>query len=167
MKAGSKVYTAGKKLPTCREVCRPLRRAQPLPAHRNSTQTGLFHMALPHAQLLDTVDVSPLGDQLAEARSTSLIKTSRVQLLHLVFDERQDQPTHHVADESIVHCLEGHVELVYPGGVRALTAGQLVVLPAGQAHGLRARSRSAVLVTLLLQDGDASNLGGPEAPATP
>ena len=79
-------------------------------------------MALPHAQLLDTVDVSPLGDQLAEARSTSLIKTSRVQLLHLVFDERQDQPTHHVADESIVHCLEGRVELVYPGGVRALTA---------------------------------------------
>ena len=41
-------------------------------------------MALPHAQLLDVIDVRPLGDALADAVSTSLIKTEHVQLLHLV-----------------------------------------------------------------------------------
>lgn len=120
-------------------------------------------MALPHAQLLDIVDVSPLGDQLVEARSTSLIKTRRVQLLHLVLGAHEDQPAHRVADECIVHCLEGRVELTYPGGVRPLQAGQLVVVPAGQVHGLRARGRCAVLVTLLLQDGDAGDHGGQRA----
>ena len=124
-------------------------------------------MALPHAHLLDAVDVSPLGAQLAEARSTSLIKTARLQLLHLVLDTHEDQPLHHVADECVVHCLEGRVELVWPGGVRPLGAGQLVVLPAGQPHGLRARERAAVLVTLRLHEGDAGQLGGTDAPAPP
>ncbi|MFT3857537.1 MAG: cupin [Aquabacterium sp.] len=117
-------------------------------------------MALPHAQLLDVIDVSPMGDRLPEAMSTSLIKTSRVQLLHLVLHSHQDLPMHHVADECTVHCLEGVVELVYPGGVRQLGPHQIVVLPAQQVHGLRAREqRAAALVTLLLHEADAAGKG--------
>jgi quercetin dioxygenase-like cupin family protein len=47
-----------------------------------------------------------------------------------------------------------------PGGTRRLGPGQLIVLPAGQPHALAARVASAVLVTLLLRDGDAGNGGG-------
>jgi quercetin dioxygenase-like cupin family protein len=117
-------------------------------------------MALPHADLLDIINVSPLGDALAQAVSTSLIKTGRVQLLHMVLRAHQDQPQHHVEDECTLHCLEGDVEVVTPGGTRRLRAGQLVVLPAAQKHSLRARADSAILVTLLLRDGDAGNGGG-------
>ena len=117
-------------------------------------------MALPHAHLLDVIDVSPLKDRLAEAVSTSLIKTGRVQLLHLVLHGHEDHPLHHVADECTVHCLEGLVEVVFPGGVRQLASGQVVVLPAQQAHSLRARAPSSVLVTLLLMNGDAGDQGG-------
>lgn len=117
-------------------------------------------MALPHADLLDVINVAPLGEALRDAVSTSLIKTSRVQLLHLVLRAHQDQPQHHVEDECTIHCLEGDVELVTPGGAKRLRPGNVVVLPAGQPHSLRARTDCAVLVTLLLRDGDAGDGGG-------
>ncbi|MBL0421755.1 hypothetical protein JI739_15500 [Ramlibacter sp. AW1] len=117
-------------------------------------------MALPHAQLLDVINVSPLGPQLVDAFSTSLIKTEHIQLLHLVLPARQDQPDHHVDQECVIHCLEGVVEVVTPGGVRQLDGGNLVVLPARQRHSLRARTDCAVLVTLMLEGGDAGHGGG-------
>lgn len=116
-------------------------------------------MALPHAKLLDIIDVSPLGERLAAAVSTSLIKTEQLQLLHLVLPEHHDQPQHHVDAQCTVHCLEGVVEVTMPGGVRQLRPGNLLVLPAQQQHGLRARTDCAVLVTLLLKDGDAGDGG--------
>jgi quercetin dioxygenase-like cupin family protein len=117
-------------------------------------------MALPHAQPLDVISVRPLGPALREAVSTSLLKTDRVQLLHLVLPLHHDQPEHHVDDECTIHCLEGSVEVVMPSGTRRLGPGDLVVLPSQQRHSLRARADSAVLVTLLLQDGNAGNGGG-------
>jgi quercetin dioxygenase-like cupin family protein len=117
-------------------------------------------MALPHAQLLDIINVGPLGAKLRDAVSTSLIKTDRIQLLHLVLPAHADQPQHHVADQCTIHCLEGEVEVVTPGGIRQLRPGNLVVLPEQQKHSLRARSDCAVLVTLLLFGGDAGDGGG-------
>ena len=117
-------------------------------------------MALPHAQLLDVIHIGPLGPALHDAVSTSLLKTERLQLLHLVLPARRDQPEHHVDDECAIHCLEGDVEVRMPSGSRRLAPGQLVVLPARQRHSLSARVDSAVLVTLLLQAGDAGDGGG-------
>jgi quercetin dioxygenase-like cupin family protein len=113
-------------------------------------------MALPHASLLDIINVAPLGDKLHDAVSTSLIKTGRIQLLHMVLPAHKDVPFHHVDDECTIHCLEGVVEVVMGVGTRQLKAGNLVVLPAKESHSLRARTDCAVLVTLLLREGDAS-----------
>ena len=77
-------------------------------------------MALPHAQPLDVVAVGPLGAALHDAVSTSLLKTRRLQLLHMVLPARRDQPEHHVDDECTIHCLEGDVEVRMPGGSRRL-----------------------------------------------
>ena len=117
-------------------------------------------MALPHARPLDVVHLGPLGPGLTDAVSTSLLKTARLQLLHLVLPARRDIPEHHVDDECTIHCLEGDVEVLMPSGTRRLGPGQLVVLPARQPYSLTARVDSAVLMTLLLRDGDAGNGGG-------
>jgi quercetin dioxygenase-like cupin family protein len=122
-------------------------------------------MALPHAQPLDVIRVRPLGPALREKVSTSLLKTDRIQLLHMVLPIHHDQPEHHVDDECTIHCLEGDIEVVMPGGSRRLGPGDLVVLPRRQRHSLRARSDSAVLVTLLLHHGDAADGGGAGAHA--
>lgn len=113
-------------------------------------------MALPHAHPLDVIRVQPLGPALIDAFSTSLIKTGRVQLLHLVLPARHDVQEHHVDDECCLHCLEGDVEVAMPGGSRRLLPGDLVVLPARQPYSLRARADSAVLMTLLLRHGCAT-----------
>ena len=94
-------------------------------------------MALPHARLLDVVTVRPLGAALADAVSTSLIKTDRLQLLHLVLPNRHDVPAHKVDDECVIHCLEGDVEVRMGLGTRRLGPGQFVVLPAGETHALQ------------------------------
>jgi len=120
-------------------------------------------MALPHAHLLDIIDIGPLGSALRDAVSTSLIKTERVQLLHLVLPARRNLPQHHVGDECTIHCLEGDVEVETPAGVRRLGPGQLVVLPAGHPYSLGARIDSAVLMTLLLHHGDAGDSRGHDA----
>lgn len=117
-------------------------------------------MALPHANLLDVIGVRPLGDALAGVPSTSLLKTARLQLLHLVLPAHKDIPEHRVDDEACLHCLEGEIEVVMAGGTRRLRGGELVVLPAGQPYALRARRDSALLVTLLLAGGDAGDGGG-------
>lgn len=117
-------------------------------------------MALPHAHLLDVINVAPLGAELNGTVSTSLIKTDRLQLLHLVLAAHEDQPERHVADQCILHCLEGEVEVVTGSGVHHLRAGNLVVLPPQQKHSLRARTDCAVLMTLLLDHGDAGDEGG-------
>ena len=117
-------------------------------------------MALPHAKHLDVINVAPLGDQLHGTVSTSLIKTERIQLLHMVLAPHQEQPMHHVDDECTIHCLEGAVDVVMGAGVRQLRPGNVVVLPPRQQHALKARAESAVLVTLLLRAGDAGDQGG-------
>ncbi|MCY7314430.1 MAG: cupin domain-containing protein [Rubrivivax sp.] len=106
-------------------------------------------MALPHAQPLDVISVRALGDALHTAVSTSLLRSDRVQLLHLVLPQHHDQPLHYVDDTCIVHCLEGQVEVVMPSSTRRLNPAELLVLPPSQNHGLRARTDCAVLVTLL------------------
>ena len=105
-------------------------------------------MALPHAHLLDVIDIRPLGTALNDAVSTSLLKSKRIQLLHLVLPARRDIPQHHVDDECTIQCLEGDLEVLMPGGVRRLGPSQLVVLPAGQPYSLSARVESALLMTL-------------------
>lgn len=117
-------------------------------------------MALPHAQPMDIINVGPLADALPGAVSTSLIKTDSLQLLHLVLRAHEDQPEHRLDHECVIHCLEGVVEVVWAGGVRQLKAGNVVVLPPKQKHSLRARTDCAVLVTLLLEHGDAAHGGG-------
>lgn len=120
-------------------------------------------MALPHAHLLDVIRIGPLGPAVHEAVSTSLLKTERLQLLHLVLPARRDRPAHQVDDECTIQCLEGDVEVQMPGGGRRLGPGQLVVLPAGQPYALSARADSALLMTLLLREGDAGDGGGRDA----
>ena len=112
---------------------------------------------------VDVIDIGPLGQALHGAVSTSLIKTDRLQLLHLVLPARRNLPQHHVDDECTIHCLEGDVEVAMPSGVRRLGPGQLVVLPAGQPYSLGVRVDSAVLMTLLLRRGDAGDGGGRDA----
>ncbi len=112
-------------------------------------------MALPHARPLDTIDLRPLGDALAGAVTTSLLKTRSLQLMRVVLRRGEKLPEHHVPGEITVHCLEGEAALSTATRDCLLSAGQLVLLPGGEPHGLRAITDTSLLVTLHLPGPDS------------
>lgn len=106
-------------------------------------------MALPHAHPLEVIDLHAVQHADTGGISTSLLKTGGMQLLRLVLPAGHTLPEHHVAGEITVHCLAGEIILDVGGRGSRLTAGQLMALPGGQPHALRAVQDAAVLVTLL------------------
>ncbi len=107
-------------------------------------------MALPHARPLDVVDVRPLGAALDGQVSRSLLRSSSLQLMRVVLRRGESLPEHRVPGEITVHCLEGEALLSMPSCEVALAAGQLVLLPGGEPHAVRALSDTSLLVTLHL-----------------
>jgi quercetin dioxygenase-like cupin family protein len=109
-------------------------------------------MALQHAQPLDIIDVRPLGSELRNAVTSSLLKTPTLQLMRLVLRAGQSMREHRVAGAITVHCLEGEVVVVATSSRECqLTAGQLVMLMGAEPHSLQAVTDTSLLVTVLLQ----------------
>jgi quercetin dioxygenase-like cupin family protein len=107
-------------------------------------------MALVHAQPLDVISVRPLAARIGEARTHSLLKTGRLQLMRLVLAAGQNIPEHQVAGEMTLLCLEGEVLVSTPERQCRLLQGEMLLLPARQAHSLKAQADSSLLATLLL-----------------
>lgn len=108
-------------------------------------------MALPHAQPGQAVDLRPLGPQLAETRTHALFKSQDLEVMRLVLRAGQSLPVHQVPGEITVQCLEGCVELTADGRRHRLQAGELLFLPGGMPHDVRALLDSSALVTIALR----------------
>ena len=107
-------------------------------------------MAIHHADSAEIVDVSPLGDALASARTTTLYKSQKLELFRMVLLAGKQMPEHSVVGEVTVQCLEGRIEFSTGSTHQDMTAGQLICLAGGVPHALRAIEDSSVLVSLLL-----------------
>lgn len=107
-------------------------------------------MSIPHARPGEIVDVRPLGAALPGAKTTTLVKTSSLEIIRLVVPAGKEIPTHSAPGEISVQCLEGQVAFSAGGKTRELTAGQLLYLSAAEPHALRATQDSSLLVTLQL-----------------
>ena len=107
-------------------------------------------MALPHAQPFDAIDIRPLAAGLLAAKSHSLIKTAKLQLIQLVLPAGQGLPEHRVPGEITVQCIEGEVEVTTPTRPCRLRGGEVLVLPGSEPHAIKATRDATLLVTVLL-----------------
>ncbi len=107
-------------------------------------------MALDHGRALEPIDVRPLGSAWAGARSTSLLKSQRLQLMRLVLRRGESLPEHHVPGEITIQCLEGEATVGTPSRESRLRPGEVMLLPGGLAHTVSAQADTSLLVTLLL-----------------
>ena len=107
-------------------------------------------MAIPHATPGRAIDVRPLGPTLSRTVTTTLIKTDRLEVIRLVVPAGKEIPTHKVAGEITVQCLEGRVAFTALGETRELQAGQLCYLSGGEEHAVKGLEDASVLVTILL-----------------
>ena len=107
-------------------------------------------MALHHAEQGEVIDVRPYGGAITGAQSIALFKSAQLEVMRLVFPAGHRMPSHQVAGEITIQCLEGMVEVEVAGTVTALPAGHLLFVEGGVAHALRAIQAASVLVTVVL-----------------
>jgi quercetin dioxygenase-like cupin family protein len=108
-------------------------------------------MAIAHAQPGEVVDVRPLGPALATAKTATLLKTEKVEVIRLVMAAGKVLAEHKAPGEITVHCLEGRIAFTALGQTQELTAGRLVFLPAGEPHSVVCVEDASFLLTILLR----------------
>ena len=108
-------------------------------------------MAIRHAQPGEVIDIRPLGAAVGSSQTTTLVKSSTLEVIRLVLPAGKKIPEHHVAGEITVQCLEGEVDFTAAGETQRLSAGQLLFLSGGEPHALQAVQDASVLVTILLR----------------
>lgn len=79
--------------------------------------------------------------------SSKLVATETLEVRRLTLAKGREIPTHHARGEIVVHCLEGQIAFTTGGTTRNVSAGQLIVLAAGEPHSLVGLEESTVLVT--------------------
>ena len=107
-------------------------------------------MAIPHAQPGEVIDVRPLGSALATAKTSTLLKTEKIEIIRLVMAAGKLLSEHKARGEITVHCLEGKLAFTALGHTHELTAGQLLYLPAGEPHSVQCLEDASFLLTILL-----------------
>ncbi|MDB5890408.1 MAG: Cupin 2, conserved barrel [Polaromonas sp.] len=107
-------------------------------------------MAIAHAASGQLIDITPLGDRLAQAQSHALCKTDDLEVMRLVIPAQRTVPPHHVDGDLTLQCLEGEVELTTDGRTCQVAAGQMLWLAGGVEYSITARQDASLLVTIAL-----------------
>ncbi|RGE45319.1 cupin domain-containing protein [Comamonas testosteroni] len=95
-------------------------------------------------------DVAPFGARLPSARSTVLFKADDMEVIRVVLRRGQSLPPHRVPGSVSLHCLEGRLEVLLGQSVHELGRDQLIHLPAGLPHAVRALEDSSAIATIVL-----------------
>ncbi len=108
-------------------------------------------MAIPHANPGEVIDVRPLGPELANTRTHTLIKTDTLEVVRLVMRAGKEIPEHKAPGEITVQCLEGKIAFTASDRTQELSAGQMLYLTPAEPHAVRCIEDASFLLTLLLK----------------
>jgi len=102
------------------------------------------------AALADAVDLAALVDyQQGSVVSRTLVKKPTGTVTLFAFDAGQELSEHTAPFDAMVQVVDGTGELTIGGRPVRMTAGQLVVMPAGVPHAVRAVERFKMLLTMI------------------
>lgn len=106
-------------------------------------------MSIQHAKTGEVIQL-PLGADLGNSKTTTLVKTAHLELIRLVLPAGKEILSHKAPGEIAVQCLEGRVAFNVAGKTQELIPGQLLYLAANEPHAVKGIENSSLLVTLLL-----------------
>lgn len=86
--------------------------------------------------------------------SRQVMKLAAGSVTLFAFDEGEALSEHTTPHDALLHVLEGAVEVDIAGQARRLVAGDVVVLPAGVPHAVRAPERFKMALTMIRNSGD-------------
>ncbi|KAA9325336.1 cupin domain-containing protein [Hymenobacter busanensis] len=85
---------------------------------------------------------TPIGEQ----KGLVLFNRNGQKVIYKTFQSGEVMPTHHSAEEVLVTCLAGQLELELGGSTTLLEAGDYLIIPAAAPHALRCRSDAKLLI---------------------
>lgn len=108
-------------------------------------------MSIPHAASGELIDIRPLGANLRQTSSSTLVRADHLEVFRLVLLAGKLAPNHKASGAITIQCLEGVVELDAHGQTQILHAGSMVYLSDAEPHEVRALEDSSLLITILLR----------------
>ena len=108
-------------------------------------------MSIPHAASGELIDVRPLGANLHQTSSSTLIRADHLEVFRLVLAAGKVARDHKASGAITIQCLEGAVELDAHGRTQTLRAGSMVYLSDAEPHVVKALEDSSLLITALLR----------------
>lgn len=108
-------------------------------------------MAIPHAASGELIDIRPLGKDLRNTTSSTLVRAQHLEVFRLVLPAGKEARDHKAAGAITIQCLEGTVELEAHGQIQTLRAQSMVYLADAEPHAVKALEDSSLLITILLR----------------
>jgi quercetin dioxygenase-like cupin family protein len=87
--------------------------------------------------------------QEASVVSRTLIDKKIGTVTVFAFDEDQGLSEHTAPYDAMVQVLDGEVEITISGEPRVVKEGELIIMPAGEPHSLKALGRFKMLLTMI------------------
>jgi len=103
--------------------------------------------AAPRSQVLRLADMATYQDGAVVSRQVVRADTGNVTLF--AFDAGQELSEHTAPFDALVHVIDGDAAITIAGRPFRLSAGDAIVLPAGQPHAVKAMSRFKMLLTMI------------------
>lgn len=103
---------------------------------------------VPHGETFDlarTIEVVP-----GQVTSLTLSQTPGAKVTLLAMDAGEGLATHAAGGDALVVALEGEVDIALSGTVHHVCAGQALVMPKGEPHGLKATTPFKMLLVVVL-----------------
>lgn len=90
-----------------------------------------------------------VGYQEGSVVSREIVKGDTGTVSVFAFDEGEGLSEHTAPFDALVHVLDGEVEVTIAGNPLHLGEGEIVIMPAGSPHSLKALSRFKMVLTLI------------------
>ena len=81
--------------------------------------------------------------------SRALLKKQKGSVTLFAFDQGQELSEHTVPHDALVYLLAGEAKITIAGRAHRLQAGDIILLPADQPHGVSATRRFKMMLTML------------------
>lgn len=81
--------------------------------------------------------------------SKTIIKKETGTVTLFSFDKGQGLSEHTTPFDALVHVLDGRAEVSISGNRHTLTAGEMIIMPAGEPHSVHAVERFKMLLTMI------------------
>jgi quercetin dioxygenase-like cupin family protein len=81
--------------------------------------------------------------------SRTLLKRASGTVTMFAFDQGQGLSEHTAPFDALAHVLEGAAEIAIGGQAQEVSAGEVILLPAGEPHAVAARTRFKMLLTMI------------------